>query len=156
MYQKSTLSPAFREEGADCACRQNWIIKTRYVMVSDAPFLKKTHHLRSCHSVVRLFHSPGDSSAPSLPPLTSRRMRESLTRFPRWDKGFTSACSWTLMIQPLMAAVPNAYLLFKAQSLPPPMVWFTVGELMEMMGKEQGFICEFLQSKFQMFDHVCR
>ncbi|XP_034551659.1 raf-1 proto-oncogene, serine/threonine kinase a isoform X2 [Notolabrus celidotus] len=29
-----------------------------------------------------LFPTPGESSAPSLPPLTSRRMRESLTRFP--------------------------------------------------------------------------
>uniref|UniRef100_A0A3Q3X3Q7 RAF proto-oncogene serine/threonine-protein kinase n=1 Tax=Mola mola TaxID=94237 RepID=A0A3Q3X3Q7_MOLML len=29
-----------------------------------------------------LFPTPGDSSAPSLPPLTSRRMRESLSRFP--------------------------------------------------------------------------
>ncbi|KAF0035845.1 hypothetical protein F2P81_011157 [Scophthalmus maximus] len=27
--------------------------------------------------------TPGESGAPSLPPLTSRRMRESLTRFPR-------------------------------------------------------------------------
>ncbi|XP_078144633.1 raf-1 proto-oncogene, serine/threonine kinase a isoform X1 [Centroberyx gerrardi] len=29
-----------------------------------------------------LFSTPGESGAPSLPPLTSRRMRESLTRFP--------------------------------------------------------------------------
>lgn len=64
----------------------------------DVPFWSN-HHFHLCHPVVRLFPSPGDSGAPSLPPLTSRRMRESLTRFPRWDKGFTSSSSssssWT-------------------------------------------------------------
>lgn len=56
----------------------------------------------------------------------------------------------------LMAAAPNAYLLFKAQSLPPPTVCFTVGELMEVMWKEQGFISDFLQCKFETFDRVSR
>lgn len=51
------------------------------------------------------------------------------------------------MIQSLVAAVPDAYLLFKAQSLPPLMVWFTAGELMGVGGgvgwgaeKEQNVI----------------
>lgn len=140
VYQKNRPSHLLSErEEAECAFRQHSSQALRDVSC--------------CHSVVRLFPSPGDSGAPSLPPLTSRRMRESLTRFPRWDKGFTLSCSWTLMIQSLMAAVPNVYLLFKGQLLPPPMVCFTVGELMEIMWKEQGFICEFLQSKFEMF--VC-
>lgn len=56
----------------------------------------------------------------------------------------------------LMAAAPNAYLLFKAQWLPPPTVCFTVGELMEVMWKEQGFTSDFLQSKFETFDRVSR
>lgn len=47
----------------------------------------------------------------------------------------------------MMEALPNADLLFKAQSLPPLMLRFTVGELM-------GSISEFLQSKYEMFHQV--
>lgn len=90
--------------GSSCKCVQTCVSEcnpTQALLISDAPFFSN-HHLHPCHPVVRLFPSPGDSGAPSLPPLTSRRMRESLTRFPRWDKGFStsSSCSWTLMIQP--------------------------------------------------------
>lgn len=57
------------------------------------------------------------------------------------------------MVQSWMAAVPNAYLLFKAWTLPPLMVR-SIGELMETTCKEQALVWELLHSKIEMFDHA--
>lgn len=57
------------------------------------------------------------------------------------------------MVPSWMAAVPNAYLLFKAWTLPPSMVC-SIGELIETPCKEQDLVCETLQSKIEMSDHA--